>query len=75
MMAIGNIDGEPYVIHDTSGLGYRNRDGTHARIDLNEVSVSPLTPLLFNDTQTYVDRMTSIVRIRPEPDSRTPAQQ
>jgi cell wall-associated NlpC family hydrolase len=75
MMAIGNIDGEPYVIHDTSGLGYRKPDGTQIHVDLNEVSVSPLTPLLFNDTQTYVDRMTSIVRIRPEPDTRKPAQQ
>jgi hypothetical protein len=35
-------------------------------VDLNEVSVSPLTPLLFNETQTYVDRMTSIVRFRPD---------
>ncbi len=67
MMAIGSIDGEPYVIHDTSGLSYRRRDGSRAHVDLNEVSVSPLTPLLFNDTQLYVDRMTSIVRIRPDP--------
>jgi cell wall-associated NlpC family hydrolase len=61
MMAIGSIDGEPYVIHDTSGLSYRGRDGKKVRVDLNEVSVSPLTPLLFNDKQTYIDRMTSIV--------------
>jgi hypothetical protein len=27
--------------------------------------VSPLTPLLYGNTQTYVDRMTSIVQIRP----------
>lgn len=65
MMAIGSIDGEPYVIHDTSGLSYRRQDGTMTRVELNEVSVSPLTPLLFNDKQLYVDRMTSIVRIRP----------
>jgi len=61
MMAIGSIDGEPYVIHDTSGLSYRTRDGAKVHVDLNEVSVSPLTPLLFNDKQTYIDRMTSIV--------------
>jgi len=65
MMAIGSIDGEPYVIHDTTGLSYRRGDGSKARVTLNEVSVSPLTPLLFGDTQTYIDRMTSIVRIRP----------
>jgi cell wall-associated NlpC family hydrolase len=66
MMAIGSIDGVPYVIHDTTGLSYRAKDGARMHVDLNEVSVSPLTPLLFNDTQTYVDRMTSIVRFRPD---------
>jgi cell wall-associated NlpC family hydrolase len=72
MMAIGSIDGVPYVIHDTTGLSYRGRDGSRTHVDLNEVSVSPLTPLLFNDTQTYVDRMTSIVRIRPDAAKETP---
>ena len=75
MMAIGSIDGVPYVIHDTTGASYRLADGSKARVTLNEVSVTPLTPLLFNDTQTYVDRMTSIVRILPEPDRKAPAQQ
>lgn len=65
MMAIGSIDGEPYVIHDTTGLSYRRSDGSPTRVTLNEVSVSPLLPLLFGDTQLYIDRMTSIVRIRP----------
>jgi cell wall-associated NlpC family hydrolase len=75
MMAIGSIDGVPYVIHDTTGASYRQPDGSKARVTLNEVSVTPLTPLLFNDTQTYVDRMTSIVRIRPDSDSKASAQQ
>jgi len=66
MMAIGSIDAVPYVIHDTTGLSYRAKDGAKVHVDLNEVSVSPLTPLLFNETQTYVDRMTSIVRFRPD---------
>ena len=70
MMAIGSIDGEPYVIHDTGGISYRGSDGAVTHVDLNEVAVSPLTPLLFNDTQLYVDRMTSIVRIRLEPERR-----
>ena len=65
MLVIGQFDGAPYVIHDTSGLSYRRPDGSLARIALNEVSVSPLLPLLFNERQTYVDRMTSIVRMRP----------
>jgi cell wall-associated NlpC family hydrolase len=65
MMVIGSIDGAPYVIHDTSGLSYRAPDGRVTRVKLNEVSVSPLLPLLFNGKQSYVDRMTSIVRMRP----------
>lgn len=66
MMAIGIVDGEPYVIHDTTGFSYRRQDGTMARVHLNAVSVSPLLPLQFNDKDYYVDRMTSIVRIRPD---------
>jgi cell wall-associated NlpC family hydrolase len=65
MMVIGHIDGKPYVIHDTGGMSYRAADGAIHRVKLNEVSVTPLLPLLFNDQQTYIDRMTSIVRIRP----------
>jgi hypothetical protein len=65
MMVIGKIDGAPYVIHDTGGMSYRQADGSMRRIKLNEVSVTPLLPLMFNDHQSYVDRMTSIVRIRP----------
>ncbi|MGO4700981.1 C40 family peptidase [Dyella sp. 2RAB6] len=63
MMMLGRIDGEPYVIHDTNGLSYRD-GGVLRRVKLNEVSVTPLRPLMFNDTQRYIDRMTSIVRIR-----------
>ena len=67
MMVIGKVDGAPYVIHDTTGLSYRLADGSLRRVKLNQVSVSPLLPLQFNDTQTYVDRMTSIVTMRPAP--------
>ena len=65
MMVIGRINGEPYVIHDVGGIAYRQADGTMRGITLNEVAVTPLLPLMFNDTQSFVDRMTSIVRIRP----------
>ena len=53
------------------GAGYtvrwwKNRPKpVETRVTLNEVSVSPLVPLLFGDTQLYIDRMTSIVRMRP----------
>ncbi|MEO5560754.1 MAG: SH3 domain-containing protein [Dokdonella sp.] len=65
MMVLGRLDGEPYVIHDTSGLSYRAPDGSIMRVKLNEVSVTPLLPLLLGNQQSYVDQMTSIVRMRP----------
>lgn len=64
MMVIGQLHGQPYVIHDAGGMTYRKADGSKARVRLNAVSVTPLLPMLFNDKQSYVDRMTSIVRIR-----------
>lgn len=64
MLVIGKLDGQPYVIHDVGGMSYRQADGSMRRIKLNAVSVTPLLPMMFNDTQTFVDRMTSIVRIR-----------
>jgi len=35
------------------------------RVKLNEVSVTPLLPLMFDDKHAYIDRMTSIVHVRP----------
>ena len=65
MMVIGNVDGEPYVIHDTTGLSFAGPGGKTVRARTNGVTVSPLTPLLFNGKQTFVDRITNIQRIRP----------
>jgi len=65
MMVIGQVDGEPYVIHDTTGLTWRDADGTTRRAKTNGVTVSPLTPLMFNATESFVDRITNIQRIRP----------
>ena len=39
-------------------------DGSIAWIKLNSVAVTPLLPLLGEDGVSYVDRMTSIVRMR-----------
>ena len=64
MMIIGHIAGEPYVIHDTTGISYRDAAGNSVRADLNAVAVTPLTPLLAGEA-TYVDRIYSIQRIRP----------
>lgn len=65
MMVIGFDGDEPYVIHDTSGATFRDGRGALQRRALNGVSVTPLRPLLFNDHESYIDRMTSIQRIRP----------
>ncbi len=62
MMMIGRIDGAPYVIHDTNGGRYLGADGTLQGMALNGVSVTPLLPMMFNARESYVDRMTSIVR-------------
>lgn len=65
MMVIGHEDGMPYVIHDTTGITYRDDAGALERVHLNGVSVTPLAPLLFNEHETTIDRITSIQRIRP----------
>ena len=65
MMVLGFEHGEPYVIHDTTGMTYRNGDGSLSRVVLNGVSITPLMPMLFNKTESYIDRMYSIQRIRP----------
>ena len=62
MMVIGHVDGAPYVIHDTNGGRYLGPDGTLQSMALNGVSVTPLLPMMFNERESYVDRMTSIVR-------------
>jgi hypothetical protein len=68
MMVIGHLHGQPYMIHDVLGATFFGADGKLRHVKLNEVSVTPLLPLRFNEHQTFVDRMTAIVRIRPRRD-------
>lgn len=65
MMVVGEIGGEPWVIHDTTGFGWVTPEGEMARVPLNGVSVTPLLPLASSETALYIDRMTSIVRPAP----------
>jgi hypothetical protein len=65
MMVIGHENGMPYVIHDTTGISYRDGTGEVTRVVLNGVSVTPLAPLLFARKQPLVDHITSILRVRP----------
>ena len=65
MMVIGHDQGMPYVIHDTNGGSWLGADGQLVAGHLNGVSVTPLTPLRFDQERSYIDRMTNIQRIRP----------
>lgn len=63
MMVIGQINGEPWIIHDVTGLSYMKPDGLYTSA-LNGVSVTPLLPLMLNAKTGYVDRVTRIKRFR-----------
>lgn len=63
VMVIGKAHGRHYVINDVGGTSYVLPDGTHHHVKLNSVAVMPLEPQMFNATDTYIQRMTSIVRI------------
>lgn len=65
MLALGNVDGQPYVIHDVNGLQYTTPDGTFYQGVLNTVAVTPLTPLQSDAGRDYVDLMMNIKSIRP----------
>lgn len=63
MMYLGEIDGQPWVIHDTNGGTVLGADGKPRSLALNGVAVTPLLPLRFGAEHDYVDRITSIVRV------------
>ncbi|TKS55237.1 NlpC-P60 family protein [Luteimonas yindakuii] len=64
MMMIGRDNGMTYVIHDTSGTGYRGADGDYVRMSLSGVVVTALEPMMSGRETDTIDRITSIVRIR-----------
>lgn len=66
MMVIGQMDGQPWVIHDTNGGSYLGSDGAMHSMHLNGVSVTPLLPLRFDASTDYVARITNIVRVTQE---------
>lgn len=65
MMFLGRVDGRPYVIHDTSGGTMLMPDGSRRTLGLAGVVVTPLEPMQFGADASYIDRMTSIVRVHP----------
>jgi cell wall-associated NlpC family hydrolase len=64
MLYIGTVDGEPYVIHDVTGLSYFDAAGELYRGTLSGVSVTPLTPLQLNAQTRFVDSIYAIKSIR-----------
>lgn len=65
MIFIGNDQGQPYVLHDTSSpISFENEDGTVYRGTLNGVSVTPFLTLRDADGHNYFDEMLAIKKIR-----------
>jgi cell wall-associated NlpC family hydrolase len=64
MLVIGHVDGEPYVMHDVTGLSYYDGDGNFYQGLLHGVAVTPLRPLQHTAEQSFVDRIYAIKRIR-----------
>lgn len=64
MMYIGEVDGEPYVIHDVAGLNYTSAAGEFYSGVLSGVSVTPLLPLGFSEDKSYVDSIKNIKEIK-----------
>ena len=62
MMVIGEVDGMPWVIHDTNGGSVLGADGRVRSLKLNGVAITPLLPLRFGQDHDYVDRITNIVK-------------
>ena len=66
MVTIGQLDGQTWMIHDTSGGSWFGPGGKRVQAHLNGVSVTPLQPMMASDTVSYIDRITNIQRIRPQ---------
>jgi len=64
LMYIGDVDGEPYVIHDVWLFRYTDDNGDYYEGTLNSVAVTPLIPLYGTKDSTYIDLMYNIKRLR-----------
>lgn len=62
-MIIGEIDGEPWIIHDVAGLRYARPDGSQYSGLLHGVSVTPLLPMRASAKRRYLDRVYNIKSI------------
>jgi len=62
MMSLGKVNGQPYVIQDVPFAVFHHGQKTQWT-KINEVSVTPLLPLLADESHLYVDAMTSLVHV------------
>jgi len=63
MIFIGNVNDEPYVIHDVKGFTALKNNNRFYRGALNGVSVTPLTPLYTTEDKSYLDEIYTIKRV------------
>ena len=63
-MYLGQVDGQPFMIHDVNTLIYQKPNGDLYRGKLNGVVVTPLLPLNANAEQSYLDALYAIKSLR-----------
>ncbi len=63
-MYIGDVEGQPYVIHDVSIFRYTDEKGEYYEGVLNSVSVTPFIPLYGTKESSYLELMYNIKRVR-----------
>ena len=68
VMYLGEVDGEPYVIHDRTALEYFSASGEVYQGILSGVSVTPLSPLLAEDGNGFLANIYAIKRVDLEVD-------
>ncbi len=64
LMIIGQQDGQPFALHDVTGLGYLKPDGTFYKGTLNQVSLTPVLPLRTSNERSYLEKITTIKALR-----------
>ena len=60
LMVLGQSDGQPFAIHDVHGMRYKKPDGSIYVGTLNGVSITPILPLQFNATDSYLDLIQTV---------------
>src|SRR3569623_1363813 len=63
MMILGKVNGQPYVIQDVPYAIFRDRQGALHKTRVAGVAVTPLLPLLYTDSASYVEAKTSLVHV------------